>query len=40
MHIEEHVCACVPIYACMYTYDVLIEIGGRGRRDGSDKIEI
>ena len=23
--------ACVHIYACMYMYDVLVEIGGRGK---------
>ena len=29
VHVEECVCACM--YACMYMYDVLIEIGGRGK---------
>ena len=23
--------ACVHTYACMYMYDVLVEIGGRGK---------
>ena len=31
MHVEECVCVCVHIYACMYMYDVLVEIGGRGK---------
>ena len=26
------VCACVRIYACMYMYDVLVEIGGREKK--------
>ena len=25
-------CACVHIYACMYMYDVLVDIGGREER--------
>ena len=32
MHVEECVCACVRIYACMYMYDVLVEIGRREER--------
>ena len=36
MYVEERVCACVHIYACIYMYDVLVEIGGGGRREGSD----
>ena len=31
MHVEERVCAFVHIDACMYMYDVLVEIGGRGK---------
>ena len=35
MHVEECVCACVHIYACMYVYNVLVEIWeGGGRREG------
>ena len=30
------VCACVHIYACMYIYDVLVEIIGEERREASD----
>ena len=27
MHVEDFVC----MYACMYMYDALVEIGGRGK---------
>ena len=29
MHVEK--CVCVCMYVCMYMYDVLVEIGGKGK---------